>query len=219
METAGSPENSGRICPSARIVSWISAEPAKHEEDRIVLAWPALQRIGKDHKQANSNRKQRAFQRKPSKPKERLRLLSLRQPAKCEVPSIMIISILLGMRLQTRRPIVVRQKKSQSLPALAVAMIEWTAPLMAADATSSAKPAFIRHRSNQTICKKPIRISSSLPRAVLISTARSGKCVSSPVKTAGAASRLQKGQVYAVDGNAFFNRPGPQTGGIRRNLG
>lgn len=52
-------------------------------------------------------------------------------------------------------------------------MIEWTAPLMAADATSSAKPDFLTRQNGW-----------------------------------GSLKAVQKGQVYVVNGNAFFNRPG-----------
>ena len=113
--------------------------------------------------------------------------------------------------------------KSQSLPAPAIAMIEWTAPLMAAGnwipelVTLAGGRDLIGRAGAHSASIRPAELQEADPDFIIVAPCgfdlrraeremRSLACQ----KDWSNLKAVQKGQVYAVDGNAFFNRPGPR---------
>lgn len=115
------------------------------------------------------------------------------------------------------------KRKSQSLPSLSVAIIEWTAPLMAA---GNWNPELVAIAGGRDVFGRDGVHSASIQTADLQKTnpdfiivapcgldlRRTEREMRSLVRQEGwsGLNAVQKGQVYAVDGNAFFNRPGPR---------
>ena len=115
------------------------------------------------------------------------------------------------------------KRKSQFLPSLSVAIIEWTAPLMAA---GNWNPELVDIAGGRDVFGRDGVHSASIQTADLqkanpdfiivapcgLDLRRTEREMRSLVRQEGwsGLNAVQKGQVYAVDGNAFFNRPGPR---------
>ncbi len=123
-------------------------------------------------------------------------------------------------KLETRLSSV--KRKTQSLPSFTVAMIEWTAPLMAAGnwtpeliALAGGRDVF-GQAGVHSASIQPDDLQKANPDFVIVApcgfdlcrTEREMRFLARQDGWAGLKA-VQKGQVYAVDGNAFFNRPGP----------
>lgn len=115
------------------------------------------------------------------------------------------------------------KRKSQSLPSFSVAIIEWTAPLMAAGnwtpelvAIAGGHDVFGRDGVHSASIQ-PADLQKTNPDFIIVApcgfdlrrTEREIRSLTRQESWAGL-NAVQKGQVYAVDGNAFFNRPGPR---------
>ncbi len=115
------------------------------------------------------------------------------------------------------------KRTAQSFPAPAVAMIEWTAPLMAAGnwtpelvAIAGGRDVFGRD-SVHSASIQPADLQKANPDFIIVAPCGFDLCrtereMPSLARQEGwdGLKAVQKGQVYAVDGNAFFNRPGPR---------
>ena len=125
-----------------------------------------------------------------------------------------------GYKLASRLSAV--KRKAQSLPSFAVAMIEWTAPLMAAGnwtleliALAGGRDVFGQagvHSASIQLAD----LQKANPDFIIVASCgflrRTEREMRSLARQEGWAGlkAVQKRQVYAVDGNAFFNRSSPR---------